>query len=501
MPRHKVINWIEKNLKFPAKAHEKLQGKPFKLFNWQKDILRELFTKDGRVKPNKDTLWISGPRKYGKSCFVAAILLYFYFEKKKIGFECPILASTTNQGKLIFSLLKSMALLSFKGEFKAYKEKIETANKDNIIYIASKNEGGNFGGQPTVALYEEVAKHESKEGITAFSSAMVANPEPLEIYLTNPCTKIGHFSEDLLKRARKERDDPNSTWVVRIHEADPKLPIDSIEAWKQASPTLAEEKGNLVINLKKYQSQVKQALISDVEALDFRRFFLGQWVRNHLTQWITGDNWIEVDKKDYGVVCIGADLSVNRDMTSLCFVEEMNGGYYFRCNFYIPKAGLQKMRPSKKKQYEKWIYDEGWVQICGDEVIDQDHLLRDIKEVQKQADQVLFFGFDPHAGGVPFSKEVEKFGILTKLLRPIPSIMSPLISELTRVDQAGLFHYDGNPVLKSHFQNAMLSSTQSTYKRIQRAVLWDSIDGVFGCLNGIEHFFTEQGRDEKCYVG
>ena len=447
--QHKVIKWIEDNLRFPRRAGPKLYKKPVRLMKWQKDFIRDIYTPEGKVK--KHTIFISGPRKCGKSGLISMIMIYTVFHNKDSFQEISVTAASFDQAKkTIFQIFKEFLAIS---GFKADKVTAgRVAFKDSVIEVVSTNPDSLPGGQPSMIVADEIGRYESRQHIDNLEQGLMLAENRLLIYLTNPSEKDqNHFSYSIYKQAKEELSNKKSEWAVCIHSAEPTDDIYKQATWKKANPNLSNPAYKDIV-LKKYQDASKIAKNNVLEEIAFKRMYLGQWVLNDYAKFIDGTNWkIKEDTGDYGHIHAGIDLSLNRDRTAIVLTERTDdGGYFFRPMYYLPEPALAKMRKTKRELTQKYI-DQGHITLQNRPVIDQDQIISDLEDIYKKAKSFDYGILDLHCGGFKFSDKLSDVGISPVAVHCYPRVLSPLINEIERADQGKVFYTTDNPVFREDF--------------------------------------------------
>ena len=498
--KHSVIEFIESNLVFPRRAGLGLYKKPVKLLPWQKGLIREVWNPQGKLL--KDTIFISSCRKTGKSSLVAMLLCYLLFKNKDAFQEIPLLAGSFEQAKIgIYKILSEfLAVSKYASDSRIRKDRIELINNDSNSYVCSINENTLPGTQPTCVVNDELARCDSDKPLKNLTDGNLLSDDQLTFLLTNPCDlKLDHFSYGYLKLAEKEAKNPKSKWAVRIFQADQKDDIFKLKTWERANPNFQNKHYRPKL-LRKYKTESELAKQNTLAETHFRRMFCGQWVTTDYSKWIDGTLWKQKQKDDYGFVAWGCDLALNKDRSALTIAEQTeDGGYYFRTKYYLPKPALEKYKARRRDETIEWA-KEGWIELQDSEVLDQDQILEDIKQIVSKAQRVGPFHFDPACGAVSLANKIAQLGIETKAMPPYPRHMAPLVNELSRVNDGKIFYYDGNPVLLSDFRNTLLTSRQSRgYRTITRSSDKCSIDGAISSLLSVHSFLNSPEGDMDFY--
>ena len=499
--KHSVINFVESNLVFPKRAGLALYKKPVILLPWQKSLIREVWNPQGVLL--KDTIFISSARKTGKSSLIAMLLLYLMFKNRDSFQEIPLIAASYDQAKLgIFKILcEFLGVSKFASETSQTTGRVKLKDHDSHCYVASSNPNSLPGGQPTATVWDELARCESQAPFKNLTDGNLLSDVQLNILLSNPCDlkDLSHFSYGYHKLALKEAEKKNSTWAVRVFSADKKDDIFKLKTWQKANPNF-QNKYYRPRLLKKYRAEAELAKTNTLSEVHFRRMYLGQWVQADYSKWIDGTLWKIKEKDSYGHVHFGCDLALNRDRTALSICEQTkDGGYFFKTKYYLPKAALEKYRVKRREKTLEWA-KEGWIQLQDSEVLNQDDLLEDIKEILNKAEGVGVFHYDPACGAVALANRIEKLGIETKPMPCYPKLIAPLVNELSRVNDGKVFYYDGNPVLLSDFRNTLLTSRQSrNYRTITRSSEMVSIDGAVSSLLSVNTFLNEGEKSNEFF--
>ena len=235
---------------------------------WQKDFIADIYTPEGKVK--KHTVFLSGPRKCGKSALTAMLMLYTVFNDKESYQEISVTAASFDQAKkTVFQIFKEFLLVSDFNK-KDYKVRSEVVKfKDSIVQVASSNENSLAGLQSTVVVAEELGRMENKSAIKSLADGLLLSENKLLIYLTNPSEKdSSHFSYDIFNKAKAESKIKDSEWAVKIFSAEPKDDPYKVATWRKANPNL---KTNIIrtLYLRLIRNRPKTRLI-----LCLRKFIL-----------------------------------------------------------------------------------------------------------------------------------------------------------------------------------------------------------------------------------
>ena len=291
------------------------------------------------------------------------------------------------------------------------------------------------------------------------------------------------------REAKKSKDEGYS---INIFEAPRKSDIWLPSTWKAANPSLAE--GESISKMAAYERAAKAARKDKLSELDFRRRFLGQHVSRSHFLWISGDRFKFHDCQKFGSITLGLDSALSRDRTAYTITEQVGEKYYFRTRYVLPEGALEEMRKEKKDLTLRWA-SEGWIKIQkGRAALDLADLRDDLLAILRQS-ECLDIRYDPGSGANILFKELEAEGYKSQPMRGYPRYVSPCLNFIEAIYEGGNFLWDGSPVLKSDFQNALVTSKQSrNYRGIARSSVQDSIDGCISCLWSLPYWIEAERK-------
>ena len=213
-------------------------GEPFKLLGWQRRFIR------GAFAPDVQTAALSIARANGKSVLVAAIgagAVDIGAPLVEPMGECVIVASSFNQGQVIFRHLKHFlnpTLAAHKGRFRVSDSmnaaSIHDTSTGALVRVVGNNPRTLHGLQPKLLLLDELAQWESgalDSSLAALSTSLGKIPESRLIALGTRAASELHPFEKLLTGGAD---------YAQVHAA---LDSDSdnpflVRTWKKANPSL-----------------------------------------------------------------------------------------------------------------------------------------------------------------------------------------------------------------------------------------------------------------------
>lgn len=455
------IDFIEQKL-----VHVKgpLGGKPFLLADWQKDIVRTLFgwVQKGTTE-NPDELirryrnmYFECPRKNGKTCFLACIIIYSFWTDRQEGKEIYSSAADREQAGLTYNIVAEMIRRNPElYESCKVRDSRKTVYKNNNYYKAiPMDRYGSHGYNPTLLANDELHAWQGEKGIDFYEvlqTACGARMSPLTIDATTAgfdrysvCWRQHTYA---LRVRDNEIKDPRFLPVVYAAHEDEDWT--SPEVWKKANP-------NYGISLRSdfLEEQCRKAQENPNFENTFRRLHLSQWTTQK-DRFITISKWRRlrgnIDNLD-GRVCYGGlDISSKKDITAfvLAFPRE-DGGFDVRGKYFIPEGQIESIEKTDKVPYSQWVREGHVVAIPGP-VIDRTYIERQILEDSERYNLTMV-GFDPwNAESIRTKLEGEGV-VMVERLQGFRYYTEPT-KEFDRLIEAGLITHDGDPVLDWQVEN------------------------------------------------
>jgi phage terminase len=349
----KVINFISKLRHFKGEH----AGKPFKLLDFQKFIISNMFGfywKDEEGKPKNSRVvqyvWFEVGRKCGKTSLAAAILLYMMIADGEQSADVFFLANSHRQALLAYQYanLFLKGLDSQNKFFQRYRDSIKFPLTNSQISCLAADYKRLDGLNPHCFLQDEYHEVSTEKIYANMCSGMQARKNPMGIIITS----AGFDMNGVAYQKRKEmieilsgkvKDDSQLVFIYCLDDGDdykdPKM-------WVKANPSLGQ-----TLYPDKLQIEVNRAANSPtvepfVKCKNFGFWGLTDyektWVRHNEILNVTCDVNLEDFDPDNTIVWCGVDLAATSDLTSLSMMIVQDGIYYFKSWAFLPESALQQ---------------------------------------------------------------------------------------------------------------------------------------------------------------
>lgn len=477
-------------------AHTKGQwaGRPFLLFPWQEQIIRDLF---GVVKKNGyrqfNQAYIEIPKKNGKSELAAAVALLLMGADHEERAEVYGCAADRQQASIVFDVAADMVR---QNKALARRCKILEARK-RIIYQptgsfyqvlsaeATTKHGFNVHGlvfdelhtQPNRKLFDVMTKGSGD-----------ARLQPLFFYITTAgtdrhsiCWEVHQKAKDLLSGRKRDK-----TFYPVIYGADDNDDWTDPKIWKKANPSLGE-----TIGMDKVRDAYNSAKQNPAEENVFRQLRLNQWVSGSV-KWMPTHVWsscgdpIDLPSLE-GRVCYGGlDLSSTSDITAFVLVfppEDEDGRFIVLPYFWIPENNMAQRVLRDHVNYDVW-HAQGYLDTTEGDTVHYGFIEKCIEHLGELYN-IREIAFD-RWGAIQMTQNLESTGFTVVPFGQGFRDMSPPTKELLKLTLEKRIQHGGNPVLSWMMDNVTVRTDPAGNIKMDKARSIEKIDGAVAMVMALD---------------
>jgi phage terminase large subunit-like protein len=313
---HRVIHFIESRCVHTA---SEWIGQPFRLLNWQKQLIMELFEvgDDGLRRYRWALLGV--PKKNGKTELAAALALYFLLADNEPAPLVICAAASEEQADLVFGAARTMCEMSpalrkltlpFEKEIQV--PSLPGAKLKRVAATVGTNDGQNIHAVFGDELHEW-GPPKGDNVWNVLTNGTGARKQPMVVQTTTAgydiegtiCGKQYAYGK---KVSLGEIDDPR--YYFRWWEAPEKSDHRDPRVWEQANPSYG-----VLVHEPFFQDQ----LTKKTEAV-FRRYFLNQWTSGSET-WLPFGAWdaclAELELRSDLPLRVAVDVALRNDSTAV----------------------------------------------------------------------------------------------------------------------------------------------------------------------------------------
>lgn len=342
-------------------------GKPFKLLDWQKKIVADVFGTMRDDYPDQrqyTSAYIEIPKKNGKSELGAALALNMLVNDDEWKAEVYSYAADRQQASIVFDVAVDMVeqqpYLSKVIKIIPSMKRMVYQPTGSIYQVLSSDVATKHDLNVSACIFDELHVQLNRKLYDVMTQGSgVARKQPLWFFLTTAGTDRNSICWEVHQKALD---------ILEGRKADPRfypvmfgLPDEADwqnEAnWYRANPSLDQ-----TISIEKVRDAYHKALETPADENMFRQLRLNQWVKQSV-RWMPMDKWDEcggsIDLAELeGRACYaGLDLSSTTDLTTFVLVfppDDGDGVYTVLPFFWLPKDTLPFRVRRDHVMYDVW---------------------------------------------------------------------------------------------------------------------------------------------------
>ncbi len=477
-----------------------LAGQNIKLEDWQKKVVAIAFGWERRNSKGKwvrrfNTVFIFIPRKNGKTLLASATVIADSIIRFEMGGEVIVFATKRKQAKLAWTGVQKMvqAHKDLKEDCSESYGVITMNKTDTTFSTLGRDSDTEDGSNPTVGLCDEYHAHPDNSLYEVVESGQGSRVQPLMFSITtagpslmSPAYNMHEYAMKVLEGVIE--DDTFFAFIAQPDKGDD--PFQEV-TWVKANP-------NYGISVTKdyMERQAKTAYERPETKNNFLVKNLNVWT-NAAESYIPYEKWKECKGKlpdDTSVQCVqGFDLSVSDDFTARCKIYRIDGIFYAKMNYYIPKDNVMEREKVLKVPLVSWV-NEGYITATPGSAIDYDYIYEDISPDLENSDAVVY---DPYKAK-HLVKRIEDDGYedCIPLRQGFISLTSPTKFFLDLVKD-GKFIHDGNPVTNWMVSNLVVLHDAAGNIKPDKSDPNRKIDGPAAIINALSYFEVTEEKSEK----
>ncbi|KGJ13594.1 terminase large subunit [Paracoccus sanguinis] len=452
----------------PITANSNGHPRAFQLFDWQERLVRKVYSPrhpDGsRVVK---TVFLMLPRGGRKTSLAAALsLLHLFGPESRPAGQIVFAACDREQASIGFReaaniiredkrLLKAVTI---RDAFNSKKQITFGKNSSTLTALASDG-GAAHGLTPSFTLIDEVHAWKGRDLWEAIKSGQAKVNDSLMVI----CTTAGRGSEGLASQlydyARRVASGEivNDEFLPVLFQAEAGDDWQDEATWFKANPGLKDG----FPSLSGLRALAKEAEGNPAELASFKQFNLNIWQANSRDPLFDLDAYdarqLEDDEEDLEALpaYVGVDMSLSGDLTAVSIAFRHDDGQItLRSRLFVPEEGLKARGDRDGVDYVQHAAADR-LTLCPGPIIDASMVEDHIRELCARYD-VEQIAFDPHLARVTM-QHLHDDGLPVVELRQAPLTMGVAAGDLERTVNGRLIRHDGDPLLRHHFENVVVS--------------------------------------------
>ena len=479
--------------------------RPFEPADWQKrEILSPLFGRvrwDGRrhryVRQYR-VLYLSTPRKNGKSEMLAALCLYLLCADDEEAAEIYGLALDRDQAGHVYRAAQRMVRLSpqlaARLDVIPSVRRIVDEHSASFFSVMSSDAAGNLGASPHGAYIDELLTQPSRDLYDAVRTGMGARAQPLLLLATTAEADPSGFAAGERETAERVAADPSldPTKLVVIHRADADADFTDRKQWRKANPALGAYLDPQIL-----AAEARSALNNPAEERAFKQYRLNLPVNAigraiDLVAWDRSAGLVN-EEELAGRRCFGGlDLASTTDLAAFCLdFPDDDGTHRVIWRLFCPSAALDGFSRRTGGQAEIWAR-LGLLEATEGDVIDY-QAIRSRMMADAARFEIVEVAFD-RWGATQLTAELAEDGLQMVAMGQGFASMSAPTKELLRQIAAGSYRHGGNPALRWQASQVVCRSDPAGNLKIDKSRSADKVDGLVAAVMALDRASRHVGK-------
>ena len=469
-------------------------GKPFKLIDWQEQIIRDLF---GTLKPNGyrqfNTAYIEIPKKQGKSELAAAVALLLTCGDGEERAEVYGCAADRQQAAIVFDVAADMVrmcpALSKRVKILASQKRLIYTPTNSFYQVLSAEAYSKHGFNIHGVVFDELHTQPNRKLFDVMTKGSGdARMQPLYFLITTAGTDTHSICYETHQKAKDiiegRKIDP--TFYPVIYGADESDDWTDPKVWKKANPSL-----DITVGIDKVKAACESAKQNPGEENAFRQLRLNQWVKQAV-RWMPMEKWdkcaFSVDEDELeGRVCYGGlDLSSTTDITAFVLVFpplDEEDKYIILPFFWIPEDNLTLRVNRDHVPYDVWER-QGYLQTTEGNVVHYGFIEQFIERLGERFN-IREIAFD-RWGAVQMVQNLEGMGFTVVPFGQGFKDMSPPTKELMKLVLEQKIAHGGHPVLRWNMDNIYIRTDPAGNIKADKEKSTEKIDGAVATIMALD---------------
>lgn len=404
-------------------------GKPFRLQEWQRSMLREFYGTMGDDGSRKyQYLYLEIPKKNGKTELAAGLGLYHLLADGEPNAQVYICAADKENASICYDAMVNMVRncpwLEKMVKLVPSQKRIVLRADGGFVKVLSSDADRHHGLNVSCVIFDELhAQPNRRLWDVMVSGSGDTRRQPVWLVLTTAGddpdrNSIGWEVHSRCRRILNARagngppEDDNPSWLPIMYglpdepEELEKVDIYDEALWKRVNPSLG-----VTIPLKAVRNAAKAAKQSDGDERNFRWLRLNQWIATKVVGWIPltiydktqwnpepDIHWTEAVERLEGLRCYGGlDLSSTTDLTAAVMLFPPQEGLEHWVALPMAWTCSDSIVSREKRDhvpYRDWER-AGFIRICDGDVIDYTDV-EDYLQACKQKYDLSLLGVDPY---------------------------------------------------------------------------------------------------------
>ena len=478
----------------------KWAGKPFWLFPWQEQVIRDIFgIMDEKGKRQFRTAFVEIGKKNGKSELAAAVALYLLYADNEPSAEVYGAAADRQQASIVFDVAKSMVemtpALMKRSKIMGATKRIVNYQNAGFYQVLSAEVGTKHGLNVSGLVLDEVHAQPNRKLYDVLTKGSGdAREQPLYFLITTAGTDRESICYELHQKAKDilEGRKVDPTFYPVVYGLSDDDDWQDEENWYKANPSLGQ-----TITIERVRDMYRDALDNPAEENVFKQLRLNMWVSS-LTRFIPehifnlGNDPIDMEALEGRDCYAGLDLSSTGDITALVLIfppRDETERYIILPFFWIPEDTIPIRVRRASVPYDVW-QRKGYLMATEGNVVHYGFIEQFINELNEKY-HILEIAVD-RWNATMLTQNLEDDGFTMIPFGQGYASMSPPTKEFYKLLMEGKIQHGGNPVLAWMAGNVVVDTDPAGNIKCTKARSPEKIDGIVAAIMALDRCIRHQ---------
>jgi phage terminase large subunit-like protein len=466
-------------------------GKPFELFDWQRDeIIKPIF---GWIRPDGTRrfrkTYIELPKKNGKSTLAAGIGLYLLVGDNEPGAEVYSAANDREQASIVHNeavnMTEASPELSSVLKVNQSTRTISFGAMKSFYKSVSSDAAGKEGFNAHGIICDELHIWKGRKLWDAFKYAFRARRQGLLFVITTAgddtdsiCYEQHDYARGVLAGSIQ---DDRFFALIKAAESEDDWTVEA--TWRKANPGLGQ-----TVKLDEFAADVNEAKKTPTAQATFKRYSLNIWCTG-TSPWLAHEQWA-ANAETYsendllGRECdAGLDLAKTRDMSALVLnfpPDEVGGPHRLLPFFWLPEdAAYDSDAPPELKVWA----ESGLLTLTPGNVCDYEFIEKQLGILSERF-SIRQLAFDPWNAEHLTQRIVDHYAVKRVEFRQTIGNYAAPCSEFERAVINGTLKHNNHPILNWQAGHVTIKNDASGNMRPIKPPHQDrkKIDGIVAAI-------------------
>ena len=482
-----------------------LAGKPFKLERWEKAIIANAFgwkRPDGTRRYREVFIYV--PRKNGKTCLAAGIILLMMFTDGEPGAEIYSAAADRDQAMLVFKQAEGMVIQEpeLENRCRIYPSSKSIVKGSSSYKAISAVSNTKHGYNSHLVVVDELHAQPNRDLVDVLITSTASRIQPMVVHITTADFNRESICNEKLDYAEKVRDGivQDKSFLPVIYAASQTDDWQDPKVWKRANPNFG-----ISVSPDYFKMQCRRAIETPSFENTFKRLHLNIMTEQDV-RWLQIERWdccdapIDLEELRHQPAWGGLDLSSTTDLTSfvLAFRPIDNDGIYRLLLWcWVPGESMERRYLKDKVPYPTWVR-QGFIEKTDGNVVDYSRVRAKINDVAKIY-SVQEIAYDPWNATHIANELGDEDGFNMVEFRQGFHSMNEPTKALERLMLDKKLAHGGNPVLRWAASNVTVKIDEAGNLKPDKKKSTERIDPIVASIMAMSRAMTNDAAGKSAY--